>query len=102
MDNFTYETENTREKRENSEWDNTWITHARDGKTPRILYIGDSISCAARRLVTKAAEYTMLVDGYGTSKALDNPLYYDAIRLFAAGRDVTDRFISDENGCCLK
>ena len=84
------------------EWDNTWITHARDGKTPRILYIGDSISCAARRLVTKAAEYTMLVDGYGTSKALDNPLYYDAIRLFAAGRDVTDRFISDENGCCLK
>ena len=84
MSNLTYEYAENKTALETYEWDNTWIDHANDHETPRILYIGDSISYASRRIITERAEGKFLVDGYGSSKALDNPFLYDSIRMFAA------------------
>ena len=82
MSDFTYQTNNA--PVETYEWDNTWLDHADDGETPRVLYIGDSISCNCRRVATELAEGKLLFDGFGTSKALDNPFLKDSIRLFGS------------------
>ena len=83
MSNFTYEKNENRDTLETYEWDNTWIDHANDGDTPRVLFIGDSISCGTRKHATTAAENRIYFDGLGTSKALDNPFFFDSIRCFA-------------------
>ena len=84
MSNMTYEYTENKTALETYEWDNTWIEQANNADTPRVLYVGDSISCATRRIVTATSEGALLVDGYGSSKALDNPFLYDSIRMFAA------------------
>ena len=48
-----------------------------------MLYIGDSISCATRRIATATARGEIFFDGFGTSKALDNSYYTDSLHLFA-------------------
>lgn len=83
MSHYTYEFENCQERLETYEWDNVWWEHANTEGTPRALYIGDSISCATRRMATATANSAVFFDGFGTSKALDNPYFADAIRLFA-------------------
>lgn len=82
MSDFTYETKPTTAL-ETYEWDNVWWEQAPDTTFTRVLYIGDSISCGTRRLATEIAG-DILFDGFGTSKALDNPYLKDAIRMFAA------------------
>lgn len=69
---------------ETYEWDNLWIDHAEDLTRHRVLYIGDSISCGSRHIATGQTDGQILFDGFGTSKALDNPFFKDAIHLFAA------------------
>lgn len=69
---------------ETYEWDNVWIDHAEDLARHRVLYIGDSISCGSRHITTGQTDGQILFDGFGTSKALDNPFFKDAIHLFAA------------------
>ena len=81
MSDFTYESQNSKARLETYEWDNTWIEHA-DKQVRRVLYIGDSISCNVRRIVTAKAGGELYVDGFGTSKAVDNPFFKDAVRLF--------------------
>ena len=81
MSNFTYENENRTNRLETYEWDNNWIEHA-DKQVRRVLYIGDSISCNLRRIVTAKAEGELYVDGFGTSKAVDNPYFKESVRLF--------------------
>ena len=83
MGRFTYEYENIKETLETFEWDNTWWDHANVKGVPRVLYIGDSISCTTRIASTKAANNEIFFDGFGTSKALDNPCFADSVRLFA-------------------
>ena len=83
MGNFTYEFENRSQHLEEYEWDYTWIEHADKVDLPRVLYIGDSISCATRNVATEIADGALYFDGFGTSKAVDNPYFPDAIRLFA-------------------
>ena len=83
MSNFTYETENTTAKLERYEWDNVWWETTGNSDSPRVLYIGDSISCATRRLATASAEEKILFDGFGTSKALDNHYFIPALKMFA-------------------
>lgn len=73
-----------RPRYETYEWDNVWIDHAEDLARRRVLYIGDSISCGSRYIATGQTQEAILFDGFGTSKALDNPYFKDAIRLFAA------------------
>lgn len=84
MSQFTYEFSETKTPLETYEWDNVWIEQTGKTDAHRVLYIGDSISCATRQIATRISEDTYLFDGFGTSKALDNPFLFDAIRLFAA------------------
>ena len=93
MGSFTYENEDRKSAFEKYEWDNVWIdnTDNKDGR--RILYIGDSISCTTRRKATIMTKEEFLFDGFGTSKALDNPFFKDGIRLFTAQLPKTDAVI---------
>lgn len=83
MNSYTYEFEKRSERLETYEWDNVWWEQANTDNAYRVLYIGDSISCATRRIATKASNNTILFDGFGTSKALDNPYFAKSIRIFA-------------------
>lgn len=80
---YTYEYEDSRERLETYEWDHVWWEHAKTTGVPRVLYIGDSISCGTRRIATEVAKETIFFDGFGTSKALDNPFFYDSLRMMA-------------------
>lgn len=93
MQNFTYENENRNEKLETYEWDNTWIDHADDTKTKRVLYIGDSISCATRTLATAKSDEKILFDGFGTSKGLDNPFLKECIKIFGKHRKCLSEYL---------
>lgn len=84
MSFFTYENEENKAKLETYEWDNTWIEQTNRSESKRVLYIGDSISCGVRKLATEQSHEEYLFDGFGSSKALDNPYLFDSIRLFAA------------------
>lgn len=91
MVDMTYEFGDRQQKLETYEWDNVWWEHASTMGVPRVLYIGDSISCGTRRIATATAERKIFFDGFGTSKALDNPYYTDTLHLFAqqqGGREV--------------
>lgn len=83
MSEFTYEKKDTACELETFEWDNVWLDHITDPTLPRILYIGDSISCGTRRVATIASGEKLLFDGFGTSKALDNPYFKESLLLFA-------------------
>ena len=82
MSRFTYENETTKTPLETYEWDNVWWEQTNKTDIPRVLYIGDSISCGTRTRATAAAQGKLLFDGFGTSKALDNPYFKDTLRLF--------------------
>ncbi len=83
MDNFTYQNDNRTTPLETYEWDNLWIQRTDDETSPRVLYIGDSISCALRVFGNGVTKEEILLDSFGTSKALDNAYFWDALRLFA-------------------
>lgn len=83
MSDFTFELDNATEKLETYEWDNHWIEHANRDDIDRVLYIGDSISCGARRIATAQAGGKFYFDGLGTSKAVDNPYFEETVSLFA-------------------
>lgn len=83
MKDFTYEITDRNEQYETYEWDNVWIDHANDLLAKRVLYIGDSISCATRRVATAQTNEKILFDGCGTSKGIDNLHFKDLIKLFA-------------------
>ena len=63
------------------EWDNVWWEHTENDTAKRVLYSGDSISCGTRRFVTELSNAEILCDGFGTSKALDNPYLKPALEL---------------------
>ena len=83
MSDFTYEAETCETPLETYEWDNVWWEHADVDGIARVLYIGDSISCGTRKRATEAAGNKIFFDGFGTSKALDNPYFEEAVRIFA-------------------
>lgn len=68
---------------ESYEWDNTWIEKSNETSAKRVLYIGDSISCGTRTALNAISDGEILFDGFGTSKALDNPYYFPSLSLFA-------------------
>ena len=80
---FTYEYEDIKRPLETYEWDNVWYEHTDRTDVPHVFYIGDSISCGTRQIATAEADQQILFDGYGTSKAVDHPLFADSIRLYA-------------------
>lgn len=83
MSSYTYEFENRKTPLETYEWDNVWFEHTENDTDDRVVYIGDSISCATRKVATATSENKLLFDGFGTSKALDNPYFADSVRIFA-------------------
>ncbi len=83
MSNLTYEFEKRQNSLETYEWDYVWWDHAGTRGVSRVLYIGDSISFATRPVATSIADNEIFFDGFSTSKALDNPYFKDAVRLFA-------------------
>lgn len=83
MSQFTYEFSENKTPLETYEWDNVWIEQTGNNTANRVLYIGDSISCGTRQIATRVSENSYLFDGFGTSKALDNPFLFDSIHLFA-------------------
>ena len=68
---------------ESLEWDNTWIEKTEDETSPRVFYIGDSISVGTRGRATVLSDFHILFDGFGSSKAVDNPYLAPSIGLFA-------------------
>ena len=82
MGAFTYEEKDIQAKTEKYEWVRTWIDSSHDTTTPRVFYIGDSISSAILRIATELAEGEYLFDGISTSKSIDHPMYCDYIDLF--------------------
>ena len=81
MDGFTFEFEDRKEQLETWEWDNVMINHTEDTQGKRLLYIGDSISCGTRGVANE--KQGVHFDGFGTSKALDNPYFKPTLSLFA-------------------
>lgn len=90
MSQYTYEFESKNTELETYEWENVWWEQTNKNNISRVLYIGDSISCATRRIATSFSEEKMLFDGFGTSKALDNPYLLDSIRMFAKQQGYRD------------
>lgn len=81
---FTFQSDRNTEKLETYEWDSVWWEQAPDNEKKRVLYIGDSISCGIRHIATELSNGEILFDGFGTSKAIDNPYFKESIHLFAA------------------
>jgi len=90
---YTYEQEDRTTTYETWEWDNAWIEHTDDGDTRRVLYIGDSISVDTRQAINRQAGDTLRCDSFSTSKALDNPYFGEAVRLFAAQQPKRDAIL---------
>lgn len=93
MSDFTYEKDDRKKALEKYEWDNVWIDNADDLSFKRVLYIGDSISCGTRRKATLSVNEEILFDGFGTSKAVDNPYFKDSLKLFGAQEGRRDAVI---------
>lgn len=68
---------------ETYEWDNTWIEKSNETNAKSVLYIGGSISWGTRIFLNSVSGGKILFDGYGTSKALDNPHYFPSPSIFA-------------------
>ncbi|MBQ7821619.1 MAG: SGNH/GDSL hydrolase family protein [Clostridia bacterium] len=83
MENFTIPEIGRTSLLEKYEWDNTWWHNNDDRDTPRILYLGDSISCGVRSCLNDISDGKYIIDGYGTSKGVDNPYLGASITLFA-------------------
>jgi lysophospholipase L1-like esterase len=83
MSDFTYEKDSQISELETYEWDNVWWEQAPKQNATRVLYIGDSISCALRRKATAISNDELLFDGFGTSKAVDNPYFLPSVKSFA-------------------
>lgn len=77
----TYEFKGKKGKLETYEWDRVWWEQTSVEDKTRVFYIGDSISCATRECATKASNNTILFDGFGTSKSLDNPYFTKSLTL---------------------
>ncbi len=88
MDTYTFEVTST--PLETYEWDSTWLEKSGDNETPRIFYIGDSISCGIRGSINRIADGKLLCDGFGTSKSLDNDTFLPSVKLFASQMEKYD------------
>lgn len=90
MESFTYQASPTENRLETYEWDNVWWEHTEKKDCPRILIIGDSISCGYRSLVNRKLSGKAVADGFGTSKAVDNPAFPLALNYLCAQQQQYD------------
>jgi len=59
---------------EQYEWSNIWWDCANDPALPRVLLIGDSISCGYSPVVTTLLQGKVHVDRLGTSRSINDPV----------------------------
>ncbi len=78
---------------ETFEWDRMWLEHTEDLETPRVLYVGDSISCGVLGTANKRAAGRLRFDGFHTSKGLDNPHFRTTLLAIAAQQPRRDLII---------
>ncbi len=78
---------------ETFEWDSTWLQHTEDHTSPRVLYIGDSISQGTRGRLNALCAGKIHFDGYASSKALDNAGYFPMLTAFAAQQPKRDAIL---------
>lgn len=91
---MSYDFQNHRETPlETYEWDQIWWEHTEDSLTPRVLYIGDSISCGTRPAACKAAKGKLLFDAFSTSKAVDNRYFRSSLISFTNQQPHTDMIV---------
>lgn len=83
---------------ETYEWDQTWIENTEDLTSPRVLYIGDSISIPTRVKLNETFGGKIKVDGFASSKAADHPFFTETVRLFAAQQAALYRAVLFNNG----
>lgn len=83
---------------ETYEWDQTWIEHTEDRVSPRVLYIGDSVSIPTREKLNGLFGGRIRVDGFASSKAADHPFFAESIRLFTAQQAAPYRVVLFNNG----
>ena len=60
--------------KEQYEWSNIWWDCANDPGLPRVLLIGDSISCGYSPVVTALLQGQVHVDRLGTSRSINDPV----------------------------
>lgn len=82
MSGFTYESGEIARNLETYEWDNIWWEHTENTTARRVLIIGDSVSCGYRQLLSQKLAGNILADGFGSSKAVDNPFLMKSLDLF--------------------
>lgn len=90
MEGFTYQWDEQGAQLETYEWDNVWWEHTEDRQAPRALIVGDSISCGYRGKVNELLAGEVRADGFGTSKAADNPAFPAALELCLAQEGHTE------------
>ncbi|MCK5114717.1 MAG: SGNH/GDSL hydrolase family protein [Phycisphaerae bacterium] len=61
---------------EKYEWSNNWWNNADDKSLPRVLLIGDSISCCYHQVVIKKLEEKVNVDRVANSRSLSDPMLF--------------------------
>ena len=81
-DKFTYQDKPLSDRLEKYEWDRMWIEDTTDKTSKRILYIGASTSAKIFPHATEASGRSIIFNSFATSKALDNPYYYPAVKSF--------------------
>ena len=93
MAGFTYESGESTRPLETFEWDNIWWEHTENTACRRVLIIGDSISCGYRHVLNQKLAGRFLADGFGTSKAVDNPFLIKALALFIGQMNRVDGIV---------
>ena len=67
--------ENSTRKRERVEWVQFYSYNARDNEAPRVLVIGDSISCQFKDFLRKQLGDKVNLSSWATSKCVTDPTY---------------------------
>jgi lysophospholipase L1-like esterase len=67
--------------KEQYEWFNIWWDCANDPALPRVLLIGDSISCGYSPVVTKELQGKYHIDRLGTSRSINDPVLLQATEM---------------------
>ncbi len=83
MANYTYQEKKTNLPLESIEWDRIWMENPAERDVSHVLILGDSISEQYRPKLSSLINHAAKVNGYATSKALDNPSLLPTLALIA-------------------
>lgn len=73
--------------KERFEWINSWCDETTSSDLPRVLLVGDSITCGYQEKVRSKLKGVCYVDYISTSYAIDTKIYNDIVSSFFADSD---------------